>query len=385
MIRKINNKMLMGLVLAAGIMNMPTLASAAQSESPVACDELTEPLPLVYGDHTTGCEISPVLDIDRFIFDGVTGDDVRIVIRTFDNRPDPRLEVRDPDGVVIWDDFCGTTTTNACTLVAELSLVKSGAYQLAVSDTTSTGAGVYTLQLEKIPPNFLPQGIVYNAPAITDEIDPVTDTDYFSFTGVVGTDIRLVISTAANRPDPHLVIWDPEGTVIHDSNCGTTTTNPCTISVDLNISIPGTYLVFISDQNYSGIGTYQVSLQCLFGPCPDVPPTRPECEIEMSQPVYIDGEEVIANVLSIANPTPNALALEVKIWLDLAGTTRPVLNLGADGSTVLPAGFNVDLGPVTLFTVDPGLPVGTHEFSCRMLDPVTGRLLREDRNFFEIQ
>jgi len=51
----------------------------------------------------------------------------------------------------------------------------------------------------------------------------------------------------------------------------------------------------------------------------------------------------------------------------------------------VPAGFDVDLDPVSLFIVDPGLPLGTHEFSCRMLDPVTGRLLREDRNFFEVQ
>jgi len=57
------------------------------------------------------------------------------------------------------------------------------------------------------------------------------------------------------------------------------------------------------------------------------PSTRQECDIQMSQLIYIDGEEVIANVLRITNPTPDPLSLELKIWLGLAGTTLPVLNL----------------------------------------------------------
>ena len=32
-----------------------------------------------------------------------------------------------------------------------------------------------------------------------------------------------------------------------------------------------------------------------------------------------------------------------------------------------------------------GLPLGTYEFSTRFLDPVTGELLCEDLNVFEIQ
>ena len=36
-------------------------------------------------------------------------------------------------------------------------------------------------------------------------------------------------------------------------------------------------------------------------------------------------------------------------------------------------------------TVTAGLPRGQYEFSCRFLDPTTGRLLMEDRNFFDLQ
>jgi hypothetical protein len=385
--RKCNIWLLDWSIVALGLLITSSSVWAAQSESPVACNELLEPLPLVYGDHTTGCEINPVLDIDRFVFDGASGDEVRIVIRTFANQPDPRLEVRDPDGAVIFDSFCGTNTSNPCTLVVNLSLVKSGPYQLAMSDQNNDGAGSYTMQLEKFPPVTLPQDIVYNVPAIIDEINPVTDTDYFSFYGVAGTDIRFIVSTFANQPDPHLVIWDPAGTVIQDSACGSNTSNPCTISRDLNLTLSGSYLVFISDESYDGAGSYQVSLQCLFGPCPPAEQiTRPECDIQMLQTSYIDGETVTIDVMRFANQTSNPISVEMKMWLGFPNGSISVINVGADGAVVLPAGFDRDLGPAPLFVVSPSMPRGGgYEFGCRMLDPVTGRLLMEDREFFELQ
>jgi len=62
-----------------------------------------------------------------------------------------------------------------------------------------------------------------------------------------------------------------------------------------------------------------------------------------------------------------------------------VVNVGADGSLVLPAGTDVDLGPLPILPVTAALPRGDYEFSCRMLDPVTGELLAEDLNLFEVQ
>ena len=61
------------------------------------------------------------------------------------------------------------------------------------------------------------------------------------------------------------------------------------------------------------------------------------------------------------------------------------VNVGTDGSLVLPAGTDVDLGPVPLFTVTAAMPRGNYEFSCRTLDPVTGELLTEDLNPFDVQ
>jgi hypothetical protein len=51
---------------------------------------------------------------------------------------------------------------------------------------------------------------------------------------------------------------------------------------------------------------------------------------------------------------------------------------------VFPAGLDVNLGPLPLLPA-AGLPMGQWEFSCRILDPVTGKLLAEDLNGFIVQ
>ncbi len=115
------------------------------------------------------------------------------------------------------------------------------------------------------------------------------------------------------------------------------------------------------------------------------PVSTPQCDIQLNQANYVDGETVTANVFRFANPTGVPVATEIKCWLGVPGVPPiPVINVGADGSVVFPAGMDIDYGPIPLFPVT-GLPRGSYELSCRLLDPVTGELLCEDRNFFDIQ
>ena len=113
----------------------------------------------------------------------------------------------------------------------------------------------------------------------------------------------------------------------------------------------------------------------------------PICDIQLSQAIYIDGETITADVYRYANLTSSPITLEAKVWWGLPAGEPPisVTNLGSDGSVVLPPGTDVDVGPLPLQPVTSAMARGTYEFSCRMLDPVTGELLAEDRNFFEIQ
>ena len=113
--------------------------------------------------------------------------------------------------------------------------------------------------------------------------------------------------------------------------------------------------------------------------------SAPTCDIQLNQVTYVDGDTVIADVLRTANLTAAAQAVELKVWLAVPGIP-PIgtVNMGADGSFVLAAGQDVDLGPSPVGLVTPDLPRGSYEFNCRLLDPVTGSLLSEDINNFNI-
>lgn len=116
------------------------------------------------------------------------------------------------------------------------------------------------------------------------------------------------------------------------------------------------------------------------------PVITPRCDIQLNQANYIDGETVTLDVFRLTNLTNAPIALEVKFWLGLpAGSSISVINQGSDGSLVTPPGWDIDLGPLPLLPVTSSLPRGNYEFSCRMLDPVTGEQLEEERDFFSIQ
>ncbi|MBI3325436.1 MAG: hypothetical protein HYZ81_01860 [Nitrospinae bacterium] len=109
------------------------------------------------------------------------------------------------------------------------------------------------------------------------------------------------------------------------------------------------------------------------------------CDIQMSQAAYGNGETIAAQSLRWANAGATPVPIEAKLWFEVPGFA-PItfVNLGADGSVQLPAGFDHNFGPLSLATVTPAFPRGTYAFSCRILDPVTGQLLREDLNPFAI-
>jgi hypothetical protein len=100
---------------------------------------------------------------------------------------------------------------------------------------------------------------------------------------------------------------------------------------------------------------------------------------------FNNGETVIAQTLRLGNPGEILLAVAIKMWLGVpGGPPIGVVNVGADGSVQMPAGFDQNFGPVPLFTVTPALPRGNYEFSCRLFHPVTFEQFAEDLNPFTI-
>lgn len=112
----------------------------------------------------------------------------------------------------------------------------------------------------------------------------------------------------------------------------------------------------------------------------------PVLEIELGKPVYTNGETVTTKECRLKNPRSVAATVELKVWLHFPGMAPfCFVNLGADGSFVLPPGLDQNFGPVTLMTVTPSLTRGAYELSSRMVDPVTGRLISQDLNSFQFQ
>ena len=65
--------------------------------------------------------------------------------------------------------------------------------------------------------------------------------------------------------------------------------------------------------------------------------------------------------------------------------TAEIVDVGADGTFVLPAGFDNDFGPVSLFNVAPPLPQGTWSMRCALEHPASGVVLAEGFFPFEVQ
>ncbi|MDR4506983.1 MAG: hypothetical protein MRJ65_01885 [Candidatus Brocadiaceae bacterium] len=118
-------------------------------ESEVVCDEASEPLPLSYGDHTSGCEINPASNPDTYEFVGSAGDVVRICIVGQTNNLDPHLEVFDPppSNTKIVDTLCNAGTFNICSFSEDIVLPLSGTYLLAMTDSGVDNAGNYQVSV----------------------------------------------------------------------------------------------------------------------------------------------------------------------------------------------------------------------------------------------
>ncbi len=137
-----------------------------------------------------------------------------------------------------------------------------------------------------------------------------------------------------------------------------------------------------SYDNASGIKRGAIHIIFLEG-IPNVNP--PLCNIQMSQPIYIADETVTASVFSLSNPGTSPVAVEWKVWLETPFENPiSILNTGSNGTFVLPAGFDQNFGPLPLFPA-AGMPTGSYMLNSRLLNPVTGELLCEDLNVFEIQ
>lgn len=241
---------------------------ADQVESPAACAEGAEPLLIEYGQHTTGCGISPAVDLDSFRFQAVAGDEIRVCIRGLTDNFDVNYQLRDASNVTIDAASCSAGTFDTCGLCRQVPLEVSGQYTILISDAGTDNAGNYVLQLERVPPVFIPTVIVHGA-TVSGSISPVTDLDFVRFEGVAGTEIRISVLGQTDNLDPRIEVLDPQArpAEIIDQFCSAGTFSTCSFTVDRTLEHSGDHVIIVSDQGSDNGGNYQISLQCLFGSC----------------------------------------------------------------------------------------------------------------------
>src|SRR3954470_11006527 len=76
------------------------------------------------------------------------------------------------------------------------------------------------------------------------------------------------------------------------------------------------------------------------------------CDIQLGQSSFQNGEQIAVQVFRLGNQKLTQLAVELKLWLELPGPVAVgISQAGADGSLVLPAGLNQNVGPFNLFAV----------------------------------
>jgi len=87
------------------------------------------------------------------------------------------------------------------------------------------------------------------------------------------------------------------------------------------------------------------------------------------------------------NPNPFPTLVRRQVWLVIPNIGNlNLIDVGADGVFSLPGNLDQNGGPISLFSINPLFPPkGSWQFNSRLTDPMTGVVLSEDINPFEIR
>ena len=271
------------------------------------CDGIPDPSgPLISYVTPVSDTISPGVDGDFYTFNATAGTDIRLNVSSL-NPTDPVVEILDPSGAVVVNGVVdGATCTHVCSFSLDLSPAVSGTYSLLIYDNGIDESGGYQLSLWCLwgdcdsDADGLLDGdprVSFNTPAVlpygdpaNDAINQAVDSDVFVFGGTAGDLIRLNV-TSLNPTDPVVDIRDPNGTVVVNGVVdGASCIHVCSFSLDLPLSVSGTYSLIIYDNGIDETGGYEIGLQCLLGSCTDAAPVCSDNCIDMPNSRLIPDE-----------------------------------------------------------------------------------------------
>ena len=120
------------------------------------------------------------------------------------------------------------------------------------------------------------------------------------------------------------------------------------------------------------------------------PTTGPGFTITLSKSTYLTGDTVTATEFGPKNTSSSPSGLvRIQVIITIPGMGPiTIFDVGADGSLQLPPSININLGPVSFFSITSGSafpPKGNWSLDSKVTNPTTGAVIDQDINPFVIQ
>ncbi|MFT3785808.1 MAG: SdrD B-like domain-containing protein [Tepidisphaeraceae bacterium] len=328
-----------------------------ESISPATADAIT----FTKGTTQAGT-ISSGADTDLFKFTGAANEVVRIALADTAASPFyPEADLIAPNGAILGTVFRGTQTA--------FTLATAGAYLLQVHDNNFTEAGSYSIGLEGIAP-ISPDALAIDKGGIkSGQLSAKAEVDQYTFVGSTGDVIQIGLAdTSASPFYPEVDLIAPNGTFVDTTFRGTTGR--------FTLSLSGTYILQVRDNNLTETGNYTVGLETLKSPSPDalwiVPGTQRSGSI--ATPAEIDQYSFLADAsdtvrVTLADTASSPYYPEGDLF-GPAGQYIGTFFRGTTQSFTLPA-----KGRYTLQFRDNNLTeTGNYNFTVSWINPLDGSI-----------
>lgn len=271
------------LSLVLGLSGMlSTAVHASTIENPVDTAGLTGFVNFSYGDHTVNSGLSTNVEVDNYVFSGVAGDSLRLVLSTSSSGLDLQAALRGPDGSILQSVSCNGNAgpygaASRCSTVLDQTLSATGDYYINLSDVGANEAGNYTMSLDLNPPVNNWTGVAYDE-ALDEALGHLGDTDFIAFSGAAGSGVQITVASLSGGLDLNLEIWDPLGNLIENIACNGNSgpygaASLCSVAPGLNLTETGIYKIGLADAGWNENGNYRLGVSCLYGACPSAAPS----------------------------------------------------------------------------------------------------------------
>jgi len=206
-------------------------------------------------------EISNFAEMDAFSFNGTTGDIIILQMRGIETGFDSRLEIYNPEGLII----AAHEKNNYLLRIDSLKISESGRYTILAMDKGGNNIGSYSVSLQRTfdPPDAIL--LNYNS-TVLGEVSNFAEMDAFSLNGTAGDIIVMQIRGSEGSFDPRIEIYNPEGVLIASDEI-----SDWMLRIDsLLLPESGSYTFLVMDVGGNLTSSYSISLQRTFQP-PNAP------------------------------------------------------------------------------------------------------------------